>query len=498
MPDNALSDVQSAFGALAARAPSLVHESAQQRIDRLQRLLKETLAARDEIYEAVNSELGLCQTDVDQQLIMVKAEVEFACKHLADWMKPQPVKGSLMTLAKKSYIRYEPKGVVLNLATWNAPYAIGLVPSIGALAAGNAVLLKPSELAPRSAEVLARIVARACEPDVFTVLQGGPELAQELLAQPFNHIFYIGGHQVGRLVMKAAADHFASVTLEMGGKNPTIIDASADIEATARKIAWGRLSNAGQVCIAPDYVLVHESVKKPFTDALLAAINEMYNPGGIGFDANPEYPCIVNERHFDRMVGLLDDAADKGATLLGSGERNRETRCIAPTVVTDVTEDMRIMQEEIFGPAIVVLGWSERQDVIASIRRRPKPLALYIFAREREAIDWFITHTTSGSTVVNNNMIQSGTNANLPFGGVNASGIGRLGGHYTFLECSNQRSIIEEGPPVGDPGMMFPPYSEKYKKMMGSMFDRPIVVPDAVVSGINGLIKVTSIFKRQR
>lgn len=498
MPDTATSQVQPAFAALSARAPSLAQETAEVRIARLKRLLEETLAAREEIYEAAHAELGLCNTDIDQQLLMVKGEIEFACKHLADWMKSEPVKGSLMTLGKKSYIRYEPKGVVLTLGTWNAPYAIGLVPAVGALAAGNTVLLKPSELAPRSAAVLARIVERAVEPDVFTVIQGGPEVAQELLQQPFNHIFYIGGHQVGRLVMKAAAEHFASVTLEMGGKNPTIIDASADIPATARKVAWGRLSNAGQVCIAPDYALVHESVKDAFCEALTSAIQEMYNPEGEGFEASAEYPCIINDRHFERVATLLDDAKEKGATFHCGGERNAETRRIDPCVISGVTENMRVMQEEIFGPAITVIGWQNRDEVIDIIKRRPKPLALYIYARDRDAIDWFLSHTTSGSTVVNHNMIQSGTNPHLPFGGVNASGIGRMGGHYTFLECSNQRSIIEEGPPVGDPDMMFPPYSEKFKKMMGSMFDRPLAVPDAVVRGINGLIKVTSVFKRQR
>ncbi|MEQ9737145.1 MAG: aldehyde dehydrogenase family protein [Algiphilus sp.] len=498
MPDNATSQVQPAFAALAARAPSLALESAETRIARLQRLLKETMAARDAIYEAAHAELGLCNTDIDQQLLMVKGEIEYACKHLAEWMKPEPVKGSLMTLGKKSYIRYEPKGVVLTLGTWNAPYAIGLVPAVGALAAGNSVLLKPSELAPQSAAVLADIVARAMEPDVFTVLQGGPEVAQELLQQPFNHIFYIGGHQVGRLVMKAAAEHFASVTLEMGGKNPTIIDASADIEDTARKIAWGRLSNAGQVCIAPDYALVHESVKAAFCEALARNIQAMYNPDGAGYEASPEYPCIINDRHFERVAALLDDAREKGATFHCGGGRNPAARHIDPCVISDVDEGMRIMQEEIFGPAIAVVGWKDREEVIEIIKRRAKPLALYIYAKDREAIDWFLARTTAGSTVVNHNMIQSGTNPHLPFGGVNASGIGRIGGHFTFLECSNQRSIVEEGPPVGDPNMMYPPYSDKFKKMMGSMFDRPLAVPDAVVRGINGLIKVTSVFKRQR
>lgn len=496
MAENAISDVRPAFERLAARAPSLVHSTAEERVGKLQKLLQVTLDARERIRAAAREELGLCDTDIDQQLLMIKAEIEFVSKHLKEWMRPESVKGSLMTLGKKSYIRYEPKGVVLNLATWNAPFAIGLVPSIGALAAGNAVLLKPSELAPRSAEVLAQIIAEAYPSDEFTVLQGGPELAQTLLQEPFNHIFYIGGHAVGRLVMKAAADHFASVTLEMGGKNPTIIDASADLEATARKIAWGRLSNAGQVCIAPDYALVHASVERDFVEALKRAIQSMYDPQGSGFENDPHYPRIINERHFDRVRALIEDAREKGARIEFGGDAIREQRYIAPTIVGGVTEDMKIMHDEIFGPAIAVVPWSRREEAVEIIRRRPKPLALYIYARDRDAIDWFLEHTTAGSTVVNHNMIQSGTNPNLPFGGVNASGMGRIGGRYTFNECSNIRSVIEDGPPVGDPDMMFPPYSEKYKKMAGSMLERPIVVSDAVVRAINGVIRVTGVFRR--
>jgi len=393
-------------------------------------------------------------------------------------------------------VQYEPKGVVLNLATWNAPVAIGLVPLMGAIAAGNTMLLKPSELAPKSAQVLADIVASVFPDDEFAVVQGGPEVAGELLKLPFNHIFFIGGHAVGRLVMRAAAEYFASITLEMGGKNPTIIDASADLPDAARKIAWGRVANCGQVCLAPDYALVEASVQQPFVEALGKAMHALYNADGKGFQASPDLPRIVNTRHFDRIKALLDDALAKGARVACGGETDRDDLYIAPTVLTDVTEDMRIMQDEIFGPILCVLPFSRREEVLATIRRRPKPLGLYVFAKDRAAIDWYLTHTTSGSTVVNHNLIQSGTNPNLPFGGVNASGTGRLGGRFSFLECSNTRAVVEEGPPLGDPGLMFPPYSDKYKKMIGQMLGKEIKMPDAAIAAINGIIKVTSVFKR--
>ena len=458
--------------------------------------MKAVIDARPAIIEAGRAELRLNETDIDAQLLMVKTEGEFIARNLKNWMGRHPVKGSLMSLGKKSYVQYEPKGVVLNLATWNAPVAIGLVPLMGAIAAGNTMLLKPSELAPKSAQVLADIVASVFPDDEFAVVQGGPEVAGELLKLPFNHIFFIGGHAVGRLVMRAAAEYFASITLEMGGKNPTIIDASADLPDAARKIAWGRVANCGQVCLAPDYALVEASVQQPFVEALGKAMHALYNADGKGFQASPDLPRIVNTRHFDRIKALLDDALAKGARVACGGETDRDDLYIAPTVLTDVTEDMRIMQDEIFGPILCVLPFSRREEVLATIRRRPKPLGLYVFAKDRAAIDWYLTHTTSGSTVVNHNLIQSGTNPNLPFGGVNASGTGRLGGRFSFLECSNTRAVVEEGPPLGDPGLMFPPYSDKYKKMIGQMLGKEIKMPDAAIAAINGIIKVTSVFKR--
>lgn len=484
------------FDRLAAKAPSLVTTTAEERAEKIRRLLKAVMDARPKILAAGREELRLQDTDIDAQLLMVKGEAEFMARNVHQWMGRHPVKGSLMSLGKKGYVQYEPKGVVLNLATWNAPIAIGLVPLLGAIAAGNTCLLKPSELAPKSAQVLAEIVAAAFPADEFTVAQGGPEVATELLNFPFNHIFFIGGHAVGRLVMRAAAEHFASVTLEMGGKNPTIIDASADLADSARKIAWGRVANCGQVCLAPDYALVHQSVEAPFVEAVGQAMHALYNASGQGFQQSPELPRIVNRRHFDRIKALLDDALVKGAKVAVGGETDAEDLFIAPTVLTGVTEDMRILQEEIFGPILCVLPWQRREEVVATIRRRPKPLGLYIFAKDREAIDWFLTHTTSGSTVVNHNLIQSGTNPHLPFGGVNSSGIGRIGGHFSFLECSNMRAVVEEGPPLGDPGLMFPPYSDKYKKMIGQMLEKEIKFPDIAIKAINGVIGLTGRFRR--
>jgi aldehyde dehydrogenase (NAD+) len=481
--------VAALFQRLAAKAPDLAQATAAQRAAKIGKLLDATLAARPRIIEAVRKELRCHPNDVDGQLLMVKAEAEHAMRYLAGWMRPEPVPPSLMTLGKHSYIRYEPKGNVLHVSTWNAPIAEAFVPAIGAIAAGCTFTLKPSELAPHCAQLLAEIVGGVFPDDEFAVVQGGAEVAQELLRQPFNHIFYIGGHAVGRQIMKAAADHFATVTLEMGGKNPALVHRSADLDDAAQKIGWGRIANAGQVCVAPDYVMVDEPVLRPFVEALGRRMTAMYDPQGKGFDQSPELARIVNARHFQRVKALLDDALAKGAKLEFGGQMNEADLFIGPAILTGVRPEMKIMQDEVFAPIICVLPFGRREDIVAELRRHLKPLSSYVFARDREFIDWAIANTTSGNTVVNHNLVQSGTNTALPFGGVNASGMGRLGGRATFLECSNARSIVEDGKGLGDPNMMFPPYGPKYAQALDWMLKTRIKTYPAVLRVLNGIVR---------
>jgi len=459
-------DVKARFAALREGSRTLAATSGAQRAERLRGMLAAVLANKQRFYDAAHAELKACDLDVAAQLVMVKSEVDFVAKHVAAWMRPRRVRNSAATLGKKCYILYEPKGVVLNLSTWNAPVAIALVPAVAAIAAGNAFALKPSELAPHSATVLREVLEAAMPADEFAVFEGGPEMAQELLALPFNHIYYTGGQRVGRLVMKAAAENFAAVTLEMGGKNPAIVEPSAALDNAARKIAWGRIANAGQVCVAPDYVLVHESVFAPCVAALVKAIGAMYNASGAGFDQSVELLRIINDQHFARVTRLLADARDKGATFACGGDTRAADRFVAPTVLTNVSESMLVMQEEIFAPILPVIPYRERHEALAIIERRTKPLALYIFARERAAIDYFLARTSAGSTVVNHNLIQSGTNPRLPFGGVNHSGIGRIGGEQGFQEFSNARSVVEQPLGLLDLTFNLPPYSKTYRRLI--------------------------------
>ena len=461
-----MDDIKARFAALQAGSHTLAAISGAQRAERLRAILAAVLKNKERFYEAAHAELKACDLDVAAQLVMVKSEIDFVAKRVSAWMRPRRVRNSAATFGKKCYILYEPKGVVLNLSTWNAPIAIALVPAVAAIAAGNAFALKPSELAPHSAALLKEVLEGTLAHDEFAVFVGGPEVAQQLLALPFNHVYYTGGQRVGRLVMKAAAENFAGVTLEMGGKNPAIVDVSVSLENAARKIAWGRVANAGQVCVAPDYVLAHESIADAFVKALTRAMTAMYNADGRGFEHSPELMRIVNDQHFARVTGLLEDARAKGAQFALGGETRAADRFVAPTVLTNVTEDMHVMQEEIFAPILPVIPFRERAEALAIIKRRTKPLALYIYARERAAIDYFLAHTTAGSTVVNHNLIQSGTNPRLPFGGVNHSGIGRIGGERGFMEMSNPRSVVEQPLGLLDLTFNLPPYSKTYRKLI--------------------------------
>jgi len=462
-----MSSIADKFAKLQSSKLRLRNSSAEQRAARIKALWTATLKRKDALFKATHKERGTHDLDVAAELMMIKMETEFVAKNVGKWMPPEKVKNSLATMGKRCEIRRQSKGVVLNIAAYNAPAAESIVPAVAAIAAGNAVAIKTSEYAPHSAKLIQEIFNEAMPEDEAQVFQGGVEVSQELLALPFDHIYYTGGMNVGKIVMKAAADNFASVTLEMGGKSPVIIDQTADIENAATKLSWGRVMNAGQVCIAPEYVLVHESQKANFLHLIQEKINDQYNSEGTGFKNSKYLPRIINDRHHERIKGLIDDAIAKGATLVCGGDADAADRYIEPTVLTDMSEDMTIMQEEVFGPVLAVLSWSERDEVLDLIERRPTPLALYIYSKDKEAIEYFLANTSSGSTVVNNNCIQSGTNPNLPFGGVGSSGMGRVGGRAGFNAMSNERSVVHQ--PLDrfrDILINLPPYSERYNNMI--------------------------------
>jgi aldehyde dehydrogenase (NAD+) len=453
-----MQDYRPAFDKLRQQSARIARSTATERVEKIRRLYKAVYDLRAEIGRAGDAELGM---DGRLSLLPLKAEADHAIERLAGWMTRQEVEAVPSLLGRRAYVHYEPKGVVLHLATWNSPVLISLSPLISMIAAGNAVVLKPSEVAPQSAELVRQVIEHAGLGDEVAVITGGPEVAEALLKLPFDHICYVGNNRIGRLIMEAAAKNFAGVTLEMGGKNPAVIDASADIEDAAAKLAFARHIINGQVCLSPDYILVHDSVRERFLEELQKKIRAFYDSSGKGFAASPDVARIINERHVRRIKALIDDAVAKGAKVVMGGQADPATRFVAPTILVGVTPTMAIYDEEVFGPVLFVKGFANREEAVADIARRPKPLAIYIFTQERESADWFLDHTRAGTSAINNAVVQANIQS-LPFGGANHSGIGRLGGHAGFIEFSNPRAVVEDALDAKNGAPMFyPPFPKE-------------------------------------
>lgn len=423
--------------------------------------LRDTLRRReDDIAAALAADFAKPRPEVIlTEILPVLQEIVHTSRNLRRWMRPRRLWPTLGTLGTSARIRPEPRGVCLIIAPWNYPLNLALRPLVSALAAGNSAIVKPSELTPATAALIADIVAETFPPDLVTVIQGGPEVAQRLLELPFDHIFFTGSPEVGSIVMAAAAKTHASVTLELGGKSPTIVGPGADIAGAARWVAWGKFANAGQTCIAPDHVFVHRSVAAAFTDAVRAEIARAYGPAPA---ATPDYARIVNDRHAARLRGLLDDATGKGARILAGGEA--DGRFLAPTLIEAIAPGMDIDRQEIFGPVLPILTYDDIADVIDRINARHKPLALYVFDRERAFAERIIAATSSGGVGVNLTMLHY-SHPDLPFGGVNTSGIGAAHGHHGFRAFSHEKAIMTNR--FSAIPLLFPPYTERVARLVG-------------------------------
>jgi aldehyde dehydrogenase (NAD+) len=374
-------------------------------------------------------------------------------------MKPKYVAPTLTMLGTKARIRHEPKGVSLIISPWNYPISLLLGPLTSAIAAGCPAIIKPSEMSPACSALLAKILRETFAPEEIAVFEGEANVSTALLELPFDHIFFTGSPAVGKVVMSAAAKHLAEVTLELGGKSPVIVDETADITKAVRSIAWGKFSNCGQTCVAPDHAYVHESRLPQFIDAMKETIKKMYGDAA----QSPDYCRIINHRHFERLSRLLDSTTAQGATILVGGTRDASQKFIAPTLLTGAGEESTIMQEEIFGPLLPILAYRDLAEPIAAINARPKPLALYVYAKDRARIERVLTETSAGGSCVNASMVQF-AHDNLPFGGVNNSGIGNAHGFYGFRAFSHERAVLEDKFSVVP--MLFPPYTPRVKQMI--------------------------------
>ncbi len=419
--------------------------------------LRQLAALRSLVVEREQEILAALKADVGKPAIeayaaevsYMKNELGMLLKKLPCWVKPETVSAPMFTKPGRAQIHREPLGVALLIGPWNYPFQLIVSPLAGALAAGNAVLVKPSEVAPATSSLIARLLPEYLDTDAVAVIEGGVAATTEILAERFDHIFYTGNGAVGRVVMAAAAKHLTPVTLELGGKSPCIVDRDANLEVAARRIVWGKFYNAGQTCVAPDYVLAHEAIYERFVGLLARTVEAFY---GKDPKQSADFGRIINARHHQRLARLLDS----GKIVVG-GEVDEAARYIAPTVLQDVAPDSPVMQEEIFGPILPVLKTRGVDDAIRFVNEREKPLALYVYSENRAVQDAVIERTSSGGATINHSWLHLAVPA-LPFGGVGESGMGAYHGRTTFETFSHRRSVLTK--PTGvDPALMYPPYT---------------------------------------
>jgi aldehyde dehydrogenase (NAD+) len=452
--------ISAAFAAQRAKVEERrLHFGLTERRAALAKLSKAIRKNDAAIVAALKADFGKPEAEtVLSEILPVTQEIRHTSRNLRRWMRPSRYMPSLVTLGTSASVIPQPRGVCLIIAPWNYPFNLCLGPLVSCLAAGNSAILKPSEMTPNTSALIARMIAGAFPPDLVTVIEGSKDVSSALLALPFDHIFFTGSPAVGKIVMEAASKNLTSVTLELGGKSPTIVGPDADIGLAAKWVAFGKFINAGQTCIAPDHLFVHVSIKDRFLAALRAQIAKAYGDG-LG---SPHLARIVNDHHARRVLGLLDDAKAKGAKVLAGG--NAQGRAIEPTLIEAITPEMEIDREEIFGPVLPIITYDEIGPVLARINARPKPLSLYIFDRDKARVDRILGATSSGGVGVNLTVLHY-SHAGLPFGGVNNSGIGAAHGHHGFRAFSHERAVLRNR--FSALPLIFPPYEGLAGRLIG-------------------------------
>jgi len=409
-----------------------------------------------EISEALTRDLGRSTFEAWLgDVASTKAEAVFARKHFRKWMKPRRQSLPLAQMPGRAWVQYDPLGVVLVIGPWNYPFFLCMSPVVAAVAAGNAVVIKPSELAPATSELMARLVPLYLDPEAVRVVEGAADVTQDLMSQGFDHALFTGGTEIGRKIMAAAAPTLTPVTLELGGKSPVLVLADADLDVTARRIAWTKLLNSGQTCIAPDYILADRSIAKELTDKIVATIAK--------FRADQKDPSlrIVNERQFDRLVSII--SATGGKVVTGGGS-DRSTLSIEPTVIIDPAPDDAVMADEIFGPILPIITVGSTEEAVAFVNSRPKPLALYVFTSSQQKGRDLVDRMPSGGAVINHIAMHCLV-PQLPFGGVGASGMGAYHGQWGFEALSHRRAVLSK-PAKPDPSLLYPPYTDRAMKIL--------------------------------
>ena len=462
-PNTPVEEIQRIFESQQKNKQNIKNTTAKERKKKLNALKKAIFERREDIKQALYDDFKKAPAETDiTEIFPTVSEIRHAVGSLNEWMRPTKVETPLSFFGTTSQVIYEPKGCILNISPWNYPFQLCLIPLVSIVAAGNCAILKPSEFTPNNAKIIKEILAGIFPENEVAVVEGDHTVSSELLKLKFDHIIFTGSPQVGKIVMRAAAEHLTPVTLELGGKSPVIVDESASVKSTAKRITWGKFLNNGQTCIAPDYMMVHESKHDEMLQELKNSIENAY-----GNDAknSEDYCRIINHRHHGRIKKLIEDAVEKGANVYYGGQMDDNEDYISPTILTDVPEDAEIMHEEIFGPVLPVLKYKDLNEPLEVINSKEKPLALYVFSKKQKNINQVLNNTSSGGTSVNDTLLHN-TQPNLPFGGINNSGIGSLHGLYGFKACSHERGVLKQHLGRGSAENMYPPYTGFVKKMV--------------------------------
>ncbi len=420
------------------------------RIQQLKNLYAAISRYETRINDALRKDLNKApQESYNTEIGPALAEINFQLKNLAEWMRPKSVPGMIYSFPSSGKIYAEPYGIVLIIATWNYPFWLSIVPLAGALAAGNCVVLKPSEHAPATSMLLKQLLEESFEQGYVEVVEGDALVSEKLLQQKFNYIFFTGSTRVGKLVAQSAARHLIPCTLELGGKTPCIIDRSANITLAAKRLLWGKTINSGQTCVAPDFVYVHRSVEQQLLQALISTLQQFYPKGALH---DGDYPCIINQQHYERLKKLLHS----GGTILFGGQSDDRRQTMEPTIISNISWDDALMKEEIFGPLLPVLPYDDISEVIQQVNAQPKPLSLYVFASDKKLQQRIIREISFGGGLINDTIEHLG-NPYLPFGGIGPSGLGAYHGKYSFDTFSHHKSVMKKGTWL-DLNFRYPPF----------------------------------------
>lgn len=451
-------ELKEIFELQQANKQKVKNTTVSQRKKKLRALKRAIMNKREKIQQALYDDFKKPFSETDlTEIYPTTSEIKHALNELGNWMKPQKVETPLSYAGSTSHIMYEPKGVCLIISPWNYPFNLCFIPLVSAIAAGNTAILKPSEFTPHTTEIVKEITGELFDKNEVAVVEGDYTVSGELLKLKFDHIFFTGSPNVGKIVMKAAAENLTSVTLELGGKSPVVVDDTANTGSAVKRLTWGKYLNCGQTCIAPDYMLVHEKKYDDTLQKLKENVEKVYGATKEEQQQNESYARIVNEKHFNRLKGLIEDAVEKGANIYYGGNVDESENYIQPTILTDVPDNAKIMQEEIFGPLFPVQKVSKLEDATSAIQSREKPLAMYIFSTKKSNIRYLLNNTSSGGVTINDTVLHH-SQPNLPFGGVNHSGIGSGHGYFGFKAFSHERAVMKQASGFSAAEGMYPPY----------------------------------------